>query len=196
MTANSGNGAVYVFTATTPLPPPPVCQNRAVSTAAGTPKTVALSCSGQIDSRAIVSPPAHGTLGAIDQAAGTVVYTPNAGYSGPDSFTFSATNGGGTSNTATDSIIVTPPSSPTLPPSNPPPAISPPPPSNALTIDGVVAGPDGTLTVDFETRDGRRQDHKTGQAPRQAGNGRQTQQEEAEAAADLRQRFHLGSCRG
>ncbi len=36
----------------------------------------------------IVTPPTHGTLGAI--ASGQVTYTPTSGYSGPDSFTFSA----------------------------------------------------------------------------------------------------------
>jgi hypothetical protein len=38
----------------------------------------------------IVSPPAHGTLGAI--SGGTVTYTPAPGYSGPDSFTFEASD--------------------------------------------------------------------------------------------------------
>jgi hypothetical protein len=37
---------------------------------------------------AIASPPQHGTLGAID--GNQVIYTPSAGYTGPDSFTFTA----------------------------------------------------------------------------------------------------------
>jgi hypothetical protein len=48
-------------------------------------------------------------LRAINQAAGTVLYTPRPGYRGPDSFTFNATGAGGTSNTATISITVTSP---------------------------------------------------------------------------------------
>ena len=51
----------------------------------------------------IVSNPAHGTLSGIAPA---VTYTPNAGYFGPDSFTFKANNGFMDSNIATVSITV------------------------------------------------------------------------------------------
>jgi hypothetical protein len=45
----------------------------------------------QIDSTTfqIITPPTHGTLSAID-STGNVTYTPNAGYSGPDSFSYTA----------------------------------------------------------------------------------------------------------
>jgi len=52
----------------------------------------------------IVSPPEHGTLGAIDNAAvstATVSYLPNPSYSGTDSFTFRVTD------TAEDSAVAT-----------------------------------------------------------------------------------------
>ena len=54
----------------------------------------------------IVAGPAHGTLSGT---APNVTYTPNAGYSGPDSFTFKASDGALDSNIATVSITVNPP---------------------------------------------------------------------------------------
>lgn len=53
-----------------------------------------------------VGQPAHGAT-AID-AAGRVVYTPAAGFSGADSYTYTADNGQGGSGTATVSVNVTP----------------------------------------------------------------------------------------
>ncbi len=49
--------------------------------------------------------PAHGTLSSGTGAGRT--YTPNVNYFGPDSFTFTASDGSATSNTATVSITVT-----------------------------------------------------------------------------------------
>ncbi len=51
----------------------------------------------------IVSPPQHGTLTGTPPS---VTYTPDTGYSGPDSFTFKANDGAADSNTATVSITV------------------------------------------------------------------------------------------
>src|SRR5204862_7776839 len=48
--------------------------------------------------------PAHGMLTPTGNGAYT--YTPNAGYHGPDSFTFTASDGTNTSNTATVAITV------------------------------------------------------------------------------------------
>jgi Cadherin-like domain len=56
--------------------------------------------------RSILSGPAHGTLAPVDQAAGSVTYTPDPGYAGADSFTFDGADGSGTSNTATASLTV------------------------------------------------------------------------------------------
>ena len=50
--------------------------------------------------------PAHGTVTVA--ANGTYVYTPTAGYSGPDSFTYTATDSAGSTSTATVNLIVTP----------------------------------------------------------------------------------------
>ena len=53
----------------------------------------------------IASPPTHGTA---EVTGTTITYTPDAGYSGPDSFTYTAWDGAAQSNTATVSITVTP----------------------------------------------------------------------------------------
>jgi len=52
---------------------------------------------------AIVDPPSHGTAVAAGDHA---EYTPESGYSGPDSFTYTATDGTGVSNIATVSVVV------------------------------------------------------------------------------------------
>jgi uncharacterized repeat protein (TIGR01451 family) len=81
------------------------------STPAGQAVTVQLNCSdstGATLNYAIVSGPSHGTLGAINQSTGQVTYTPNSGFSGPDSFTYNATSSNGTAVTQTVSITVTP----------------------------------------------------------------------------------------
>ena len=67
----------------------------------------------------IVSQPAHGKLGSIGSKlcvtllppysdGATVTYTPNTGYSGPDSFTYRTSDGQLTSSPATVSITVKP----------------------------------------------------------------------------------------
>ena len=60
----------------------------------------------------IVTPPQpdHGSLGQIDQNTGNVTYTPAAGFSGNDSFTFKVIDSHqAESNVATISITVIPP---------------------------------------------------------------------------------------
>ena len=63
---------------------------------------------GTPTSLSIVTPPTHGS--AVVTGA-TLQYTPAAGYAGPDSLAYTASNGTGTSGTATVSITV---SSPTI----------------------------------------------------------------------------------
>jgi cyclophilin family peptidyl-prolyl cis-trans isomerase len=62
----------------------------------------------------LASQPAHGTITGFNPTTGVLTYTSNAGYTGPDSFTYTVTNTGGTpssitGNTATVSLMVTPP---------------------------------------------------------------------------------------
>jgi Bacterial Ig domain len=59
------------------------------------------------------TPPSHG--GVTLNANGSFTYTPAAGYSGPDAFTYRAANGNGLSNVATVSISVALPVSATEP---------------------------------------------------------------------------------
>jgi hypothetical protein len=65
---------------------------QSTSMQAGEARTVTLTAKAWNDSATprytIVSPPQHGTLGAVSN--NQVTYTPNAGYTGLDSFTFSA----------------------------------------------------------------------------------------------------------
>lgn len=109
--AGDSGGTSSPATATITVPPgPPICADIASSTAGeGSKITVQLSCSGPAGvglSYAIVSRPAHGTLGAINQARHSLVYTPRAGYSGRDRFTYRATDSGGASKAATAAITI------------------------------------------------------------------------------------------
>src|SRR4029079_13027249 len=59
----------------------------------------------------VTAGPLHGTTTVNTDR--TITYTPAANYAGPDSFTYTATDGLATSNTATVSITVTPSNAPT-----------------------------------------------------------------------------------
>ncbi len=98
----------------------PIAQAQSVNTNQNTPVIITLSAS-DIDSAAltftIATPPGHGTLGNVGApnctvegqgatCTATVSYTPTANYFGPDSFTFTASDGVGTSASATVSINV------------------------------------------------------------------------------------------
>jgi hypothetical protein len=95
----------------TPVPAP-ACQNVTSSTPYGVAVIVQLACT-EFASRpltyAIVGAAAHGTLSAVE-ATGQVTYTPAAGFSGDDSFTYESSSTNGTSNIASVSIAVDPPS--------------------------------------------------------------------------------------
>jgi hypothetical protein len=109
-------------TTTLPSPPnptPPSASNASVVTDEDTAKTVTLSGSDLTDcdlTFAIVTPPAHGSLGAIANNAcaiglpmsdtGAVPYTPSATFHGNDSFTYKVNDGTSDSSPATVSITV------------------------------------------------------------------------------------------
>lgn len=93
----------------------PACADGSASTPAGTALTSAVACvdpEGAPLAYTVVSGPSHGTLSTI-AAGGGFTYTPAAGYTGPDSFTFTAGDGTHTSAVATFAITVTGSGSPT-----------------------------------------------------------------------------------
>jgi hypothetical protein len=84
----------------------PVATGQSVSTAAGTAVMITLMASDADSATltySIVAQPAHGTLSG---SGDTRSYTPNAGYSGADSFSFQANDGFSNSNVATVSITI------------------------------------------------------------------------------------------
>jgi hypothetical protein len=104
---------LYIFRYTGPgAAVQPECEDVAVSTAAGTAVTVPLTCTDANNNTltlSIASGPANGSLGSINQSQGSVTYTPNAGFTGTDSFTFTANDGAAESDPATATITVTGP---------------------------------------------------------------------------------------
>ena len=102
-TANAAgpSAKITVAVVVTADPGVPVCQPPApVTVAPGTPVAISLPClapAGQQLTREIVTQPQHGTLGQVDQTAGTVTFTAPAGYVGADSFTFRGRDADGAS---------------------------------------------------------------------------------------------------
>ncbi len=107
---------------------PPVAANDTATTAFATPVTIAvLANDSDPDGDALtigaVTAPAHGTA-AI--SANAIVYTPQAGYSGPDTFNYTISDGRGGTATASVAVTVTPQ------PNRPPVAVN----DTATTIAG------------------------------------------------------------
>jgi hypothetical protein len=127
----------------------PVCADTAATLGPDSEATLTLGCVDRDGDRltwAIVSGPAHGTLSAIDQAAGTVRYRPNPGYRGEDRFTFAASDGRRGSAPATFRLTVADPPPPPPPPSTP--HLAPPP---HVTVTVTTIGCPAPCTVN---RDG------------------------------------------
>jgi ABC-type transport system substrate-binding protein len=86
---------------------PPVASDLSINVRKDQPTEITLEASdvdGDVLTFSILSDPAHGSLSALDNDF--VVYTPSAGYTGPDSFTYKASDGQADSNVATVSITV------------------------------------------------------------------------------------------
>ena len=85
----------------------PVCSDGGpVSVTAGTSVALPLGCAGWRPTREITGTPVGGTLGVVDDVAGTVTYTAG-GTPGSDSVRFRASNGAGTSAEATVPVTLT-----------------------------------------------------------------------------------------
>jgi hypothetical protein len=118
---------------------PPVAADASTETPKDTPKEIALPATdddGDTLTYEIVAEPTHGTVLVSGNLA---TYTPDAGYTGPDSFTFKALDGTGESNVATVSVTVT---ATNRPPSAPDVALSTPE-DTALPIVLPATDPDG-----------------------------------------------------
>jgi Tol biopolymer transport system component len=88
---------------------PPHCADVTQAVLRDSATAVALTCAdddGDPMTRSIVSAPSHGSPGPIDQAGGTVTYSPSPGYAGPDAFTFRASDASGDSDVATATLTV------------------------------------------------------------------------------------------
>jgi hypothetical protein len=98
-TTNSASAATVSITVGGPIDHAPVANNDSYSTSFNTALTIAASGvlandtdqDGNSLTVSSVSNPGHGTLQAF--ANGSFAYTPNSGYSGPDSFTYFANDG-------------------------------------------------------------------------------------------------------
>ncbi|MCR4536819.1 putative Ig domain-containing protein [Pseudomonas sp. 18.1.10] len=104
--ANSATGArAYSVTISTAPPIAGAVSAMVAANSSANPITLNLS-GGAATSVAVASAASHGTA----TASGTsITYTPTAGYSGADSFTYTATNASGTSSPATITLTVNPP---------------------------------------------------------------------------------------
>ena len=122
-TVSDGHGGTdvgSVSVAIAPVNDAPIAVNDSATTGQGVAVTLSVlgndtDVEGSPLAVASVSDPPHGT--AVANANGTITYTPDAGYSGPDAFGYAATDGSASSNVATVSITVTP--APPPPPPNP-----------------------------------------------------------------------------
>ncbi|MGO4835018.1 Ig-like domain-containing protein, partial [Rhizobiaceae sp. 2RAB30] len=107
-TATNADGTSMPATVTITVNPQPPTAGAASATVAfgssNNPITLALG-GGTPTSVAVAGGAANGTATA---SGTTISYTPDTGYSGPDSFTYTATNTGGTSAPATVTITVNP----------------------------------------------------------------------------------------
>ncbi len=110
-TVSDGNGGSNTYTVTIQVGPgndPPVASDTTITTNEDTPAVGSLPVATDIDGDPITyakaSDPAHGTLTV--SPGGTYVYTPVANYNGPDSFTYSVSDGFGGTNTYTVTLTV------------------------------------------------------------------------------------------
>ena len=111
------DGALFELSFPAAAPVAPIAVNQSVTTEPDTAKPITLQASdGNGDPLTYVATdPVHGTLNDLTPPGNQVTYTPDVGYLGADSFTFTANDGvSGLSNVATVSITVQPNQNPVL----------------------------------------------------------------------------------
>ncbi|WP_028057599.1 Ig-like domain-containing protein [Candidatus Solirubrobacter pratensis] len=117
----------------------PTCDSKTISVPYQTSVAVPLTCTdrnGDALSLAVAAQPLNGTLGGggtIDSSNNTVRYSPPLGFSGPDSFQYTATGQGVRSSAATVTLDVQPAPA-VLPGPQPTPAPLPPQPPQKLSV--------------------------------------------------------------
>jgi DNA-binding beta-propeller fold protein YncE len=92
--------------------PAPSCNTESGATKGGVATSIALSCadrSAAAVTYAVASAPAHGTISALNPSTGALTYTPDPGFAGTDTFTYTGSSVDGTSNPTTVSVTVTGP---------------------------------------------------------------------------------------
>src|SRR5205814_983214 len=117
------SGAAHVRITVTPVEDPPVAVPDRFVTNAGVPVTGnVLANDVDVDgdrlTAVLVSGPAHGTLTLNPD--GSFTYTPAAGFTGIDTFTYRANDGTADSNAVLVNITVLPPGPPAKPPAGDP----------------------------------------------------------------------------
>ena len=93
----------------TPTNTPPVAESQSVTAKEDTSASINLDATdkdGDGLTYSLKSSPSHGSLSSFNEDTGSVVYNPDSGYTGSDSFTFTASDETSTSNTGKVSIIV------------------------------------------------------------------------------------------
>jgi len=109
-TGPGGTSAAATVSVNVPRPPPPTAPNVSVSTPWGTPATITPAVSGYYNSLAINS---QGTKGSATVSGSTISYMHQPGYTGLDTFTYTASGPGGTSAPGTITVDIVAPPPPT-----------------------------------------------------------------------------------
>ena len=110
-TSNTGKVSITVnsLAPEAPINTPPVAESQSVTTKEDTSVSITLDAAdkdGDGLTYSLRSSPSHGSLSSFNEDTGSVVYNPDNGYTGSDSFTFTASDGTSTSNTGKVSITV------------------------------------------------------------------------------------------
>ncbi len=109
---NAGGTSAPATVSITVTPLPPIAGAATLTVAfESSNNPVTLSLSGGTPTSVAVA--TNGTNGTATPSGTSITYTPNAGFAGSDSFTYTATNSGGTSSPATVAVTVSPPPAPT-----------------------------------------------------------------------------------
>lgn len=85
---------------------PPSTNGISATTAFNTAVSINLPITGQFSQVVIVTPPAHGNVPAPATGVSSVTFTPAAGYTGSDSFTYKATGQGGAGDSPNATVTI------------------------------------------------------------------------------------------